>query len=77
MLFALMKHEIPAPEVGRDLVLGQETVGNAELCWPEHEVAVICEGEAVPEIPGWTLIRASGADVVGRVLDALSVGKAR
>jgi hypothetical protein len=67
----LMDHGVPIPEVGSDLVLGQEIVGNAELCWPDLKVALVREGEILVDMPGWTLVHAEGQDSVRRILDAL------
>jgi|GEM_PF-6599056 len=72
-LLALKEHGIPAPEVGRDLLLGQEIVGNAELCWLDQKVAVICDGEVVAKIQGWTLIQATGTGVPKEVMNALGL----
>jgi DEAD/DEAH box helicase/Helicase conserved C-terminal domain/Domain of unknown function (DUF1998) len=69
-----LKHKgAPIPEVGLDLVLGQETVGTAEWCWPEHKVAVILGNDPVADLPGWTMIPFSDSIDASAILRALNI----
>lgn len=68
-LVNLKEHGLPAPEVGMDLVIGVETVGTAELCWVERQVAVFLpNGDGLPQPEGWTVIQAEGNGWVQAVL---------
>jgi hypothetical protein len=64
---------LPIPEVGVDLVQGQEVVGNAELCWVNAQVAVMDRGEAIPAMPHWALLSASDPALLEKVVHALTV----
>jgi DEAD/DEAH box helicase domain-containing protein len=71
-LAELKANGLPAPEVGLDLVVGVETVGTAELCWPHQKVALLSpedSGVSMPE--DWTVIHASSAGWVERVVTAV------
>jgi len=51
------------PEVGEDLLVNEQTVGTAELCWKEMRVALFMEApEELPLVPGWTLFSVQTAD---------------
>ena len=71
LILGLQAQGLPVPEVGRDLVIGPETVGTAELCWPGPQVALVLDGEDIPPIPGWNLIRAAHPECVSQVVEAL------
>jgi DEAD/DEAH box helicase domain-containing protein len=63
---------VPVPEVGLDLVVGIETVGTAELCWPDRQVAVLSPEDGEVAVAGeWTVIQASTPDWIDRVVAAL------
>ena len=64
---------IPLPEVGLDLVVGIETVGTAELCWPDRKVAVVDkENEQVPTLEGWTIVYLSSPNWINTLVTALN-----
>jgi hypothetical protein len=72
-----LKHKgVPIPEVGLDLVLGQETVGTAEWCWLEQRVAVILGNDPVADLPGWTMIPFSDSIDASVILRALNITEA-
>ena len=73
ILLELQELGVPLPEVGRDLVLGQETIGTAEWCWPEQRVAVIVENEPRIVLPGWNLIPYSASILASEILMALNM----
>jgi hypothetical protein len=73
ILNELKQKGVPIPEVGFDLVLGQETVGTAEWCWPEQKVAVILGNDLVADLPGWTMIPFSDSTDALAILRALSI----
>ena len=68
----LQSRGLPPPEVGQDLVVGQETVGTAELSWPSLKVAVINSAEGSLQVPGWLLIPASTPDIATRIQEAIA-----
>lgn len=68
----LQARALPVPEVGRDLMLGCETVGVAELCWPDLKVALLDVEEPIPEIPGWEYVRTSDADMLTKLQEIIT-----
>ena len=59
----LAQAALPLPEVGEDLLVGEQTVGTAELCWKEAQVALFMEAaKELPLVPGWTLLSVQSAD---------------
>jgi DEAD/DEAH box helicase domain-containing protein len=71
-LTVLKGQGVPVPEVGLDLVVGIETVGTAELCWPGRKVALLPPEDGGVPMPGdWTVIQASSADWIEQVVSAL------
>jgi DEAD/DEAH box helicase domain-containing protein len=72
-LSALKAKGIPLPEVGLDLVVGIETIGTAELGWPDQKVAILDkenEQAAVPE--GWVIVRLSSPGWMDDLVNALN-----
>lgn len=63
---------LPAPKVGIDLVVGIETIGTAELCWPDRRVALLTSTEDEILVGSeWTLIHASAPDWIDQLVLAL------
>lgn len=56
-LALLRAAQVPPPEVGLDLLDGDTTVGTAELCWPDLQLAVFeSSADELPALTGWMLI---------------------
>ncbi len=67
----------PAPEVGFELVARSGTVlGEAELAWPEHQVAVLMTDRGgdrgIFESCGWRVLMAPTADLADSIADLLT-----
>jgi len=64
---------VPAPEVGVDLVVGIETIGTAELCWPDRKLAVLAPGDDDVVAPiGWIIVPTSSSSWIEQIVSVLN-----
>ena len=75
-LHRLSEEGAPTPEVGFELVgRGGTVLGEAELAWPDHHVAVLMEDRGVRgifESRGWRVLVAPAADLADSIADLLA-----
>lgn len=71
-LNALIELKIPVPQVGHELVGNDQAVLlEAELAWPEQQVALLMEAE-FPALPGWQLISLEQPDWLEHIRNAFA-----